>query len=294
MPRFSLIVPNFNSGQVLHRCLESIRSQNYEAQEVIVVDSLSADNSDSVIAKHEHWLSQVICEKDRGQADGLNKGFRRATGEIFGWLCADDELTPGALDHVAAIFRQCPETEVVLGACERRFPDCSSVIAPARADAWERIGIQNVIDQPSTFWRSSLHRRIGELDTTFRLAFDWDFWCRMRDARARLKTTDRVLSVYHFTSGNQSSTAGRRHAEESFRILRRYGPRNGLIAHVFRMLYLHFDLEGCYDQPPTCTRSRARFFAATLLLFRLLIGKRLLYSYNWHFASCQERNLRWW
>src|SRR5437899_200026 len=133
MLRFSLIVPNFNSGLVLHRCLESIRSQHYEALEVIVVDSLSADNSRSVIAKHEHWLSQVIREKDGGQADGLNKGFRRATGEIFGWLCADDELAPVALEHVSAIFKQYPDTEVVLGACERRFPDCSSAITPARS-----------------------------------------------------------------------------------------------------------------------------------------------------------------
>ena len=294
MLRFSLIVPNFNSGGVLARCMESIRSQNYEAVQVIVVDSLSTDTSADVIARNQHWLHTVIREKDRGQADGLNKGFRHANGDIFGWLCADDELAPGTLSHVSAIFEKSPDTEVVLGACERRFPDGSCAITPGRADAWERIGIQNVIDQPSLFWRSSLHRRLGELDTSFRLAFDWDLWCRMRDARALLTTSDRVLSVYHFTSGNQSSVAGRLHAEESFRILRRYGPRAGLIAHVFRTLYLHFDLQGCYDQPPTCSRSRARIFAAALILFRLLIGKELLYSYNWHFASCQERNLRWW
>jgi len=292
--RFSVVVPNYNSGAVLERCLESLKRQNYDGLEVIVVDSLSTDESSAVIERNRHWLSRVISEKDQGQADGLNKGFREATGEIFAWLCADDELMPSALDQVAAIFGDHPETDVVLGSCERRFPDGSMVITPAREDTWRQIGIQNVIDQPSMFWRSSLHRRLGELDTSFRLAFDWDFWCRMRNARARLRTIDHPLSIYHFTADNQSGKAGNRHAEESFRILRRYGPRGGLVAYAFRLLYFKFDLQGCYDQPPTCTPARARLFAATLLGFRLLLGRKLAYSYNWHFASCQERNLRWW
>lgn len=292
--RVSVIVPNYNSGAILERCLQSLRDQNYEALEVILVDSLSTDESQLVIDRNRDWLSRIIREKDKGQADGLNKGFRAATGEIFAWLCADDELMPGTLDRVAAIFRDQPEIDVVLGACERRFPDGSTVITPARDDAWRQIGIQNVIDQPSMFWRGSLHRKLGELDTSFRLAFDWDFWCRMRDARARLRTVAQPLSIYHFTADNQSGKAGNRHAEESFRILRRYGPRAGLLAYAFRLLYFQFDLEGCYDRPPTCTRKRARMFAAALLSVRLLFGKRLAYSYNWHFASCQERNLRWW
>jgi len=292
--RVSAIVPNYNSGAVLERCLQSLKSQNYGELEVIVVDSLSTDESPAVIERNRPWLSRVISEKDNGQADGLNKGFRQATGEIFAWLCADDELMPSALDQVIAIFRDHPDTDVVLGACERRFPDGSTAITPAREDAWRQIGIQNVIDQPSMFWRSSLHRKLGELDTSYRLAFDWDFWCRMRDARARLRTVEQPLSIYHFTADNQSGTAGSLHAEESFRILRRYGPRGGLLAYAFRLLYFHFDLKGCYDHPPTCTTARARLFAVMLLVLRLLLGRRLVYSYNWHFASCQQRNLRWW
>jgi hypothetical protein len=88
------------------------------------------------------------------------------------------------------------------------------------------------------------------LDTSFLLAFDWDFWCRTRYARARLRTTERILSIYRFTGDNQSGEAGNRRAEESFRILQRYGPRGGLLAYAFRFLYLAFDLKGCYDQPP--------------------------------------------
>lgn len=290
----SIVVPNFNSGTVLHRSLLSLRAQNYASLQIILVDSLSTDESRDIIEQSRDWLDVVISEKDQGQADGLNKGFRHASGEVLGWLCADDELTAAALQHVSRIFEEDPGTDVVLGACERRFPDGSTAITPARPDAWQVIGMQNVIDQPSMFWKRSLHQRLGDLNTSYRLAFDWDFWCRMRDARARLRTTDQVLSVYHFSGGSQSNRAGRLHAHESFRILRSYGPGNGLLAYVFRFLYMNFDLHGCYDRPPACTPARARMFAIALMALRLMIGRKLLYSYNWHFASCQERGLQWW
>lgn len=294
MIRVSVIVPNYNSGPVLERCLRSIRDQNYEALEVIVVDALSSDNSCEVIGKHTDLIDKLIREKDDGQADGINKGFRHATGEVFCWLCADDEFTPGALDRVAKYFTEQPQVDVALGMCERLFPDGSTTITPARPDTWQVIGRQNVIDQPSIFWRRSLHERLGELDTSYGLAFDWDFWCRMRDQGAVLQTVDQILSRYYFTETNKSGSAGRLHVDESFRILRRYGPLRGLLAYVYLFLYYQFDLKGCYDHPPSCTRFRLRLFVITRFLLKLFIDERLIDSYNWHFASCQERKQKWW
>lgn len=292
--RLSIVIPNYNSGPVLERAIRSILDQDYPHVQVIVADSASHDISRQIIERFRPSLDTVISEKDEGQADGLNKGFAHARGELRGWLCADDELLPGALRHVASAFEECSDADVVIGCCERVFPDGSTSITPARADTWDMIGVQNVVDQPSVFWRATLHRRLGALDTSYQLAFDWDFWCRMRDAGAKLIIVDRVLSRYHFTSTNKSGNAGRQHAEESFRVVRRYGPLRGGLAHVFRFLYYAFDLRGCYDRPQTCGKFRAALFAASLAVLRLVIGRRFLFSYNWHFASCQERGLRWW
>jgi hypothetical protein len=103
-----------------------------------------------------------------------------------------------------------------------------------------------------------------------------------------------VLSRYHFSAENKSGNAGRIFEEEAFRIVSRYGPLGGGLAYIFRMLYRHFDLKGCYDQPPTCSRFRGYVFMAVWIGLRGLFGKRLIYTYNWHFASLQERNLPWW
>jgi glycosyltransferase involved in cell wall biosynthesis len=290
--RFSIVVPNYNSGAVLERAIRSLLDQGYPEIELIAADSASNDISRQILEKHRDAFASVLSEKDKGQADGLNKGFARAHGDVHAWLCADDELLPGTLEHVAGLFAARPEADVVIGSCERVFADGSTWITPARPDTWDIIGMQNVIDQPSVFWRAGLHRRIGPIDASYRLAFDWDFWCRMREAGARLVTTDRVLSRYHFSETNKSGSAGRQHVRESFRVVRRYGPAG--LAWIFRFLYHAFDLKGCYDQPPTCSPVRSAAFVACQASLRALIGKERLYLYNWHFASCQERGLRWW
>jgi glycosyltransferase involved in cell wall biosynthesis len=292
--RISIVIPNYNSGEVLERAIISLLEQNYPDLQLIMADSASTDVSRDILERYRGRFDVVLSEKDKGQADGLNKAFRHADGDIFGWLCADDELMPGALHHVAERFRADPHAEVVIGGCERVFADGGRCETQADPHTWEKIGILNVIEQPSTFWRAGLHRRLGELDTSYHLAFDWDFWCRMRDSGARLLTTERILSRYFFSESNKSGNAGALFAREAFRIVRKYGPLNGGLAYIFRGLYRYFDLKGCYDQPPTCTRTRGAMFIFALGTLRTLVGTRLIYSYNWHFASLQERGLRWW
>ena len=292
--RISIVIPNYNSGVVLERAIRSLVDQRYPDLQLIMADSASTDSSRTIIERYRHCFDVVITEKDQGQADGLNKGFRHADGEIFGWLCADDELLPGCLHHVADAFRANPNVDVVVGGCERVFADGSRRETQADPLTWEKIGILDVIEQPSTFWRGRLHRELGELDTSFQLAFDWDLWCRMRRAGARLLTSGRVLSRYYFSDSNKSGNSGRLTTEEMFRVIRRYGPLNGCLAYIFRILYLHFDLHGCYDQPATCSRYRSIAFVLTLRALRVIFGENLIYSYNWHFASLQERNQPWW
>lgn len=292
--QISIVIPNYNSGDQLERALRSLLAQQYDNLQLILVDACSSDQSRRTIEQFRSRLDTVIIEQDRGQADGLNKGFRHATGEIRGWLCADDELLPGALSHVAELFQQHPEAGVITGDCQRVFSDGASYVVAAEPEAWKKIAIQNVIEQPSTFWRSDLHQRAGELDCSYDLAFDWDLWNRFKRCGATILPTHRVLSKYYFSQTNKSGNSGRRHAAEAFRVVREYGPLYGGLAYIFRFLYFQFDLAGCYDNPPTCGLLRSHLFIWTLALLRALIGRRLLYLYNWHFASCQERGLKWW
>lgn len=294
MLKISIVVPNFNSGRTLERAIKSLISQEYPKKQLILVDGGSNDESIRIIEKYRMYFDKVIIEKDSGQADALNKGFPLSDGDIFGWLCADDMLLPGALQHVAEKFEEYPEAEVLTGGCERIYPDGTKFISPAQGDAWAKINVVDVIEQPSTFWRSDLHRKLGQLDLSYNMAFDWDLWNRMGNSNAKLITTDRILSRYFFTETNKSGKAGNEFASEAFRILRKYGPLNGWLAYIYRLIYYQFDLKGCFEFPPRCSWVRWFIFIWAHCVLRLIIGQRLLNMYNWHFAACQERGMIWW
>ena len=80
-PVISVVVPNYNSGPVIERALTSIFRQSYRNYQIIVADSASTDESAAVIDRFRDRIDILIREKDSGQADGLNRGFARATGE---------------------------------------------------------------------------------------------------------------------------------------------------------------------------------------------------------------------
>jgi glycosyltransferase involved in cell wall biosynthesis len=293
-PRISIVIPNLNGGRTLARAIRSIIDQEYAHTQIILADGGSNDESVQVIDEYARHLDVVIQQRDHGQADGLNRGLRSATGEVRGWLCSDDELLPGALRHVASIFLAHAEVDVVAGASERVFGSEFRSITKVRPDAWEVVGLRNPFDQPSVFWRAAAQAASGELDTTYNLAFDWEFWCRLRRSGARLFITDQVLSRYHFSRTNKTSTGGSRHVEEGYRIIRRYGPANGMAAAAYRFLYEHFDLHGSMDDPPCASPARMLAYRGVRALLNIALGVPIVSEYNWHFASLQQRQFDWW
>jgi len=292
--RFTIVIPNYNGAAALERAIRSVVSQQYSNVQLIIADGGSDDSSHDIIHRYASHFDGIICRKDQGQADALNFAFQRANGDIHAWLCSDDELLPGALVHVADIFAREPHVDVVAGASERVFEERASYVFFVPPDAWRKMTAQNVFDQPSVFWRSALHRRVGALDTSFNLAFDWDFWCRMRSQGARLHVTDCVLSRYYFSGTNKTSVAGVGHVDEGFRIVHRYGPYNGALARAYRALYRHFDLFGCMDRPPSSPRIRYAAYRCCRRALVCLLGKDWIDLYPWHFASLQQRKKTWW
>ncbi len=291
-PKISLVIPTYNSGPVLERALTSVLSQSYPNLELILADGGSEDESRAICERYRDRFAVFISEPDDGIAHALNRAFRHASGDLYGWLAADDELAPGALQFWADIFGS-EDVDVVTGGCRRFFPNGRCVTTTPAANVMERITYHNGIEQPSTLWRADLHKRAGELDTSLKLGFDWDFWCRFQRLGARVKVTERVLSHYHFSAGNLTSQGGRRQMEEMFRIVRTYGPYKGLTAYLYRALYLLFDLHGCYDRPPTAPAWRQAAFHATIAALYRLLPRQVVNGYNWNFASRQERGLVW-
>lgn len=113
--RFSIVTISYNQGQFLDRAIRSVVGQKGVDVEYIVVDPGSTDGSRRIIEQHADSIAAVVLDRDDGPADGLNKGFAVATGEVFGFVNADDAYLAGALAEASAIFTAHPAASVVCG-----------------------------------------------------------------------------------------------------------------------------------------------------------------------------------
>lgn len=294
-PKISLVIPSFKAGSTIERTLNSIKLQNYPNLQLIVMDGGSKDETVDILVHWNEFIDFWVSEPDKGQVDALNKGFANANGEILGWVCADDELILGALKSVAETFLDHPKSDVVTGGCRRVFADGKHIDTLPSPSFYEDLSFKNTIEQPSTFWRSYVAERIGELDGNYKYAFDWEYWCRMKERGVKFHSIPTPLSIYHFSDENLTSTGGRAIADEMYRIIKHYGPYNGKVADVYRLLYRYFDLKGYYDAESTNNLPgwKLSLFHFVLRILYMRYDPHVINSYNWNFVSRQERGLGW-
>ena len=126
-PRITVVTVSYNQCCYLEQCVLSVLNQHYPNLEYIVVDAGSTDGSVELLRRYEHAFARLIVEPDRGQSDGLNKGFRFATGEILTWVNSDDMLAPLSLKRAAMAIRA-TGADLVAGTCERIGGDDDHVL----------------------------------------------------------------------------------------------------------------------------------------------------------------------
>ncbi|GAA3985587.1 glycosyltransferase family 2 protein [Mucilaginibacter dorajii] len=105
-PKISIITPSYNQGKFIEETIRSILLQNYPNLEYIVIDGGSTDDTVDIIRKYEKWITFWVSEKDKGQANAINKGIDKSTGDIFNWINSDDYLAPDALVTIANAFKK--------------------------------------------------------------------------------------------------------------------------------------------------------------------------------------------
>lgn len=113
--RISVVIPSLNQGKFIETAIKSVIDQNYPETELIIIDGGSSDNTVEIIKKFEDSTAFFVSEPDNGQSDALNKGFEKASGDIFCWLNSDDFFLPGAFQTVSGLFKKNNDISVVYG-----------------------------------------------------------------------------------------------------------------------------------------------------------------------------------
>jgi len=181
-PKISIIVPSYNQGQFLEETLLSIINQNYSALELFVADGGSTDNSVEIIKKYEQHIAWWVSEKDKGQSEAINKGVKRATGEIINWICSDDLLADGALHKIAEYFTNLPDDTGVIHGGTVLFNEKKILRNDwGYADpSLERNLAGIAFSQPSAFIVKKYFDMVGgQVNETLHYGMDYDLYCRL-------------------------------------------------------------------------------------------------------------------
>ncbi len=239
-PKISIVTPSYNQGQFIEQAITSVLEQGYPNFEHIILDNCSTDQTIAILEKYPHlvWKSQP----DQGQSDALNQGFRMATGEIIGWLNADDQYLPGCFDDVISSFTSHPETDIAYG--DYYWIDEQGKIIQSRRELDFDLFILKYlhvlyIPSTSTFFKRKIFQEDNFLDTSLKYSMDYEFFLRLAYKKYKFIHIDSYLANFRWHEHNKSSISTKEQLEEKNRALLRHDrflqqvpPQSELIART--------------------------------------------------------------
>ena len=217
--RVSIVTPSYNQASFLEQTMLSVLDATTPECEYFVMDGGSTDSSVEIIKKYSNRLAGWVSEKDRGQADAINKGLRQSTGEIVAWLNSDDYYLPGAIERANLAFEQNPQASLVFG-------DVLSVDAHSRVfnvqkfrsyDLRDLLSF-NIISQPGVFIRRSALDQVGLLDASYHCLLDHHLWLRLAHLAPIVYIPETLAAArYHVDAKNLARPV--EFGREAFRIV---------------------------------------------------------------------------
>ena len=228
--KFSIVTPSYNYAQYLPTAIESVLAEQESGIELehIVVDAASTDGTVKVLERYPHlkWIS----EPDEGMSDGINKGFRKAQGDLIMWLNADDALIPGALGKVQDYAEKNPDADLIYGDCV--FTDAD--LKPTRQkyehefDPFVLRWGGCYIPSTSCYYRRKIIDAGELIDVRYKVCMDFEYYMRLHHLGYKFGYMPEPLAYFRWHEVNTSSVYSERRLDERREIQRHFLKERGL------------------------------------------------------------------
>ncbi|MGH7955497.1 MAG: glycosyltransferase [Opitutaceae bacterium] len=226
LPQVAIVTPSYSQEKFIDRTLRSVLDQTYPKLLYVVQDGGSKDRSPGIIAGYAARLHHWASAPDRGQADGIHRGFTHVTGllgpgDIMAWLNSDDLLAPGSLRFVAEYFATHPAVDVIYG---HRIiiddDDCDIgrwILPRHNPTTLEWI---DYVPQETLFWRKRAWDLAGGIDPSYQFALDWDLLARFQQAGCRMVRVPYFIGAFRLHAEQKTSQAIHTTGAEEMRRIR--------------------------------------------------------------------------
>ncbi|MFA4995829.1 MAG: glycosyltransferase family 2 protein [Patescibacteria group bacterium] len=211
--KLTIVTPSYNQGQFISDTLQSILRQELDFElEYLIFDAVSTDDTKEIVSKYSQKFKKkdidfrFISEKDKGQSDAINKGWKVATGDIITYINSDDYYEPNALARVIRYFQANPEINWAYGGCNL-VSENGHVYSTSKPKKYSKNQLLNYcnIPQPACFFRKKTLKQCGMMREDLHLGMDYDLWLRFAEKYPAGIMDFVVANMRHQSSGKTGS-----------------------------------------------------------------------------------------
>lgn len=196
--KISMITVAFNSARTIERTILSVKAQNYDNLEYIIIDGESTDGTQEIVMKYKNIVSIFISEKDLGISDAFNKGILLSNGELVGIINSDDYLLPNALNKVAKAFDGC--SDIYMGKIFIEYSSGQKVIeVPSKS--FPIVPLFRHVAHQGMFVTRNAYQKFGLYDVKVHYPMDLEFLMRAYINGANFRFINDVLAVFCYGKG---------------------------------------------------------------------------------------------
>jgi glycosyltransferase involved in cell wall biosynthesis len=205
--KITIITVSFNAAETIGDTLRSVAAQTYEDIEHILIDGASKDATVAVAKDHGGHLAKFISEPDRGIYDAMNKGIALATGDIIGFLNADDiYASPNALETIVKAFTA-PEVDACYGdLLYVRKNDPSSIVRYWQSSDYVNGAFRKgwCPPHPTFFVRRKIYEQYRGFNLDYKIAADVEIMFRLLEVNG-IKSVHIPETIVKMRTGGESN-----------------------------------------------------------------------------------------